>query len=260
MAVEALPDLEADPDVVDGAIADRVVERLTWVLALPDTLGCRAEMATSETVVEAVRFLLRNWAAEDWARWGALFGWLFVHALGRLEDHAAVAGAVAGADASTVAGVSREWFDVWLLRKPVHKALEELGVAPEVCERAVAATRMLLSSPEWLAGEGAATPAAADDLATMLRRALSHRDVQAFLGVNRYEGVLWFNREAFQAWLWWLPCIVALWAPAADASLDDALAAAYAWVTQLQIAEETAGYQVDRVLAAIDEIAAIAAS
>ncbi len=246
IASDASADSSAvDPGAADAAIADRAVERLSWVLAMPSILKTRAETTVSDTTIKAIDFLLRDWDDDDWARWGVLLEWSFTYALGDLEDTAARAG--------TASGLSRDWFDAWLLRQPLVKALEDLGVASDGCERAVAAMRMVLSASEWIVGEGEPESLAkADDLATMLRRALSHRDVQAFLGMNRYEGVLWFNREAFQAWLWWLLCIVVLRAPAADTRLDSVLSATYTWVKRLQIAEETAGYQVEQLLEAID--------
>ena len=157
---------------------------------MPSILKTRAETTVSDTTIKAIDFLLRDWDDDDWARWGVLLEWSFTYALGDLEDTAARAG--------TASGLSRDWFDAWLLRQPLVKALEDLGVASDGCERAVAAMRMVLSASEWMAGEGEPESLAqADDLATMLRRALSHRDVQAFLGMNRYEGVLWFQPRGF---------------------------------------------------------------
>ncbi len=87
----------------------------------------------------------------------------------------------------------------------------------------------------------------------MLRRALRHRDVQAFLGVNRYNDVLWFNRESFEAWLWWLLCLDAL----EGAELDDdafvaRFTATYTLVTQLRSAEAQSEYRVDTLIEAAE--------
>ena len=226
----------------DEEIADQVVERLAQVLALPDVLKRSAAMATSETYAEAVRVLLREWQPDDWEVWGALFGWLFTHALGGLVDSEAAA------------EISRDWFDAWLLREPVVEALEGLGVGAYARERAVAAERLLLSAPDWMFGDDLAAFEAEDLLPSMLRRALAHRDVQAYLGVNRYQGVLWYNREAFGSWLWWMLCIVALRMPELDDDFAARLAATYGRVVQLQIAEETSGYQVARLLEAVEEL------
>ena len=200
------------------------------------------ETASSEVYVDAISALLHGWDDDNWALWGALFGWVFTHALGGLAD--------AEPEPGAVAEISRDWFDAWLLRRPVDRALEELGVAGDGRERAVAAIRMVLSSPDWLFGQG--SEAGVDnDLPSMLRRALAHRDVRAFLGVNRYEGVLWFNREDFRHWLWWMLCIVALRAPELDEEAARTLATVNAWVQELQSVEAIAGYQVERLLAAV---------
>jgi hypothetical protein len=38
----------------------------------------------------------------------------------------------------------------------------------------------------------------------ILNRILSDNDAQIYLGVNRYQDVLWFNKESFEDLLWWL--------------------------------------------------------
>ncbi|OGO29233.1 MAG: hypothetical protein A2136_00065 [Chloroflexi bacterium RBG_16_54_11] len=37
-----------------------------------------------------------------------------------------------------------------------------------------------------------------------MTRILSDTDAQGYLGVNRYQDILWFNKESFEDLLWWL--------------------------------------------------------
>jgi len=38
----------------------------------------------------------------------------------------------------------------------------------------------------------------------ILTSILSDNDAQGFLGVNRYQDTLWFNKEAFEDLMWWI--------------------------------------------------------
>ena len=39
---------------------------------------------------------------------------------------------------------------------------------------------------------------------------LSDSDALNYLGVNRYQDILWFNKEAFEDLMWWLFIIAAV--------------------------------------------------
>src|SRR5262249_27984143 len=43
-----------------------------------------------------------------------------------------------------------------------------------------------------------------------LRILLRDQEVQQFLQVNRYQNILWFNKEAFARLLWWLELLAAV--------------------------------------------------
>jgi hypothetical protein len=243
-------DLEAGLPAAE--LARDVVERVELVLSLPDRV--RQGVAASKEgrrAAPAVDFLLAGWPAlEDspvaWEAWGALFGWTFTTVLGRVVD------------AEHGAAFSRDWFDEWLLRKLVAEALAELGVREDLRQRVTLTIRLLLSAPEWLpAGGEGSHPLLSRHPGVMLRRALRHRDVQAYLGVNRYDDVLWFSREAFERWLWWIACLEALrLAEREETAAEFAvqLLAVYRLVTQLQAAEALSAYQVDALIEAAETL------
>jgi hypothetical protein len=83
---------------------------------------------------------------------------------------------------------------------------------------------------------------------------LKDDEVQQFLQVNRYRGVLWFNKEAFEQLLWWM-LVVAVVTISADplrstAEVSQEIVTAYDIVRKLQQAEEESGYQVEKLLEA----------
>ncbi len=118
--------------------------------------------------------------------WGCLFGWLFVHALGRM--------AVEG-DAIQQ---SCTWIDEWRLGKVVAETLQGLGLDEGTAWRTVAVIKVLTAHQRWF------------ELSTVeqtprrvLENWLQDAHARQWLQVNCYEGVEWFNKEAFDRLLWW---------------------------------------------------------
>jgi hypothetical protein len=74
-------------------------------------------------------------------------------------------------------------------------------------------------------------------------------DVQRALQVNRYQGVLWFNKEAFQQLLWWMFVIATVICSAqSPEGPSPGILTSWETVRKLQQASEASGYQVDKLL------------
>jgi hypothetical protein len=84
----------------------------------------------------------------------------------------------------------------------------------------------------------------------------SDSDVQQFLFVNRYQGVLWFNKESFEQLLWWLQFAAYIGLRCDPSIPSDAVSFALCQIeTVLQSWEEAAyrcNYQVDKLLDAVE--------
>ncbi|MGC9468752.1 MAG: alpha-amylase family glycosyl hydrolase [Anaerolineae bacterium] len=228
-------------ETADGAssedIAKGIREQIAWALSLPDALAEHAPSEGSETYSDAVEFLSSSWQAQDWTMWSSLFGWLFTHRLGDLVD------------SENGSEISRGWFDEWLLHKPVTRAMEALNLDAAARQRVLTSIRMLLTYPYWKPQVAELRPEV--DPYPVLRRALSTSEVRAYLGVNRYEDILWFNRESFERLLWWMVCLTALQvAPEDGQELIEEVVAVYKLVMRLQKAEELSEYQVEKLLRA----------
>jgi glycosidase len=182
--------------------------------------------------------------AGDPAVWGPLLAWTFIHRLGA---------------ASNPAGTpeqSRTWLDEWLLGKLIARTLQDLDHTEFNAWRAVTLIKLLTAHQEWAAGDAALDPA------KVLQTWLTDREVQAFLGVNRHQGVLWFNREAYHELLWWL-FTAAFLRTLADLGFDtdqpeaEAVQAAIekadrlrTLIRQLAAAEAASGYQLEKLIEA----------
>jgi len=183
----------------------------------------------------AVRYL-QDRLDGDRVAWYTLCGWLFTHTLGK---------AVSETD---FAQISRSWIDEWLLGRIIASALQDLGLDEGSAWRAVTTVKVLTMHPRWFETRGldGGRPG------RLLQSWLQDNEVRRFLQVNRYQGVLWFNHEAFDQLLWWMlvTATVALSA-GPELSSDEVavrIAASYDVVGQLQEAEQASEYRVERLL------------
>jgi len=231
----------------ETAIAHEIRQKLEAVLHLetrlrPATASTRGgEPACPERSRRIEGSFGKNLASrlrDDPAAWPTLLGWLFTHALGKVVDE------------TDFEQISRSWIDEWLLGKIIAGALQDLGLDEGAAWQAVATIKVLTSHQRWfeeLVGR-VSMPA------SVLESWLKDDQVQQFLQVNRYRGVLWFNKEAFEQLLWWmlLPAVIALSADPlrSTAEVAQEIATVYDVVAELQRAEEESGYRVEKLLEA----------
>ncbi len=170
---------------------------------------------------------------------GTVLGWLFLHPLGKIMG------------AENYAAITAIWMDEWLLGKVFSGALQDAGLKIEDSQRAAATIKILLDYRAWL---DAAATETGDSAYEMLRVMLKERPIQAYLGINRYEGILWFNKEALEQLLWWvllLATVETLSEPQiAAAAAAEEIAQVYNLVRRVIEAEAVSEYQVAKLLEA----------
>ncbi len=227
----------AEEELRAAAVAREVRQKLEAMLQLP-VLGSRFPLQ------HETRFFLQNLVSglrDDPAAWPTLLGWLFTHALGKVVDEA------------DFEQVSRSWIDEWLLGKITLAALQDLGLDEGTAWRAVTTIKVLTSHQRWFEMQA---PRKKEKWAyQVLESWLKDDEVQQFLQVNRYRGILWFNKEAFEQLLWWM-LLSAVVTISADplrqaAEVAQEIVTAYDIVKKLQRAEEESGYQVEKLLEAV---------
>jgi hypothetical protein len=84
---------------------------------------------------------------------------------------------------------------------------------------------------------------------------LRDAELQHLLGFNRYQSVLWFNKESFDEWVWWAfaSAVIDLASKTDDALEKDSAALVSAWyqlVEHLRQAASSSEYQVEKLLEA----------
>jgi hypothetical protein len=151
------------------------------------------------------------------------------------------------ADEETWSETSYRWLEDWLLSKVITEALLDMEVTKQKAQRAVATIKLLVRHHQLL------TPDQDTDAHELLHTLLSDHKTQAYLGVNRHEKILWFNKEAFESMLWWLMVATAVTASAdKEVDADEVITRQYALITTLQEAEATSDYQVEKLLKAVE--------
>jgi glycosidase len=169
-----------------------------------------------------------------------LYAWVFTASLGKMiipdKDHP-------GADP---AEISRSWIDEWLLGKIIAGTLQELGMSEDTARRAITLVKILVKHrpPEKLPP------------AFSLHALLSDVAVQSYIGMNRYQDVLWFNKETFEELVWWLYATSVITTTASikveepAAEFAKAILDLYEAVQRLLQAESESGFQVEKLLEA----------
>ena len=223
---------EGDPE----ALAAEIVSQLEKVLHL-DTLPARALLAGTPDYDQAVGYIRDGLKGGDWT-WGALLAWLFTHSLGKIVTET-------GYDTQ-----SRSWVDEWLLRKTILNMLRDLGADEALAARGVLLVNALIGQEGCFKAQvNEAKPAY-----RVVEALLKDDDVRGFLKVNRYQDVLWYNKEAFDQLLGLLLLAAVIDVTSAPDKTDqeaaDELSAYYAIVKELHAAKAHSDYRVEKLLAA----------
>ncbi|MGD0916485.1 MAG: alpha-amylase family glycosyl hydrolase [Thermodesulfobacteriota bacterium] len=168
------------------AIAQKMRQKLGGILRLKALAGRFSWPAPEEgkTLAEYLQERLMNAPAACWT----LFAWVFVHDLGRVARQ------------RDFAEQSRSWIDEWELGKTIASVLMDLGQEEEAAWRSVAVVKLLTRYQGWYE-----VPTSVENPAhEVLECLLKDNEVQQFLQVNRYNDILWFNKEAYDELRWWL--------------------------------------------------------
>ncbi|KPV49625.1 hypothetical protein SE17_31545, partial [Kouleothrix aurantiaca] len=162
--------------------------------------------------------------------WGGMLSWACVHALGKLDTP------------TDYAEQSRTWIDEWRLGQIITDVLYALGADEPRAWQTLQLVKQMTSYQEWFRAPELRQPA------RLVEALLADSDVQQLLRINRYQGVLWFDKGAFDTLLTQLlrVALVSLHDGTAAAG-DPSIAECAALIAQVQAAAENAGYQVDKL-------------
>ena len=189
------------------------------------------------TGVKAAAEYLNKQLTDSIYIWTTLFGWLFVHALGKTGS------------SRGFAGPGRIWIDEWGLGNTIFSVLGDLGLDETSAWRSLNVMKWLTGHQRWFDVK----PSDQKQVQAVLESLLEDSEVQQFLAVNEYNKIWWFNKESFEEMLWWLMLIAAV-----EISSDplrpvnavvEELKGCYSIIQTWLQAEEQSEYQIEKLLA-----------
>ena len=239
--IAALAGDEGDPEAAALDTRQDLTVALT-LPALPDWFGT---LAGNKDLAETLAYVNKgpggNQPVETGERstWGSLLSWVLNHRLSQ------------AAEEENTPEQNRTWMDEWLLGKINLRTLSGLGVEGGKAARQVELIKLLISHQDW------AKPAEKRTLTAyqILRGWLKDTGVQHFISANRFQGILWFNKESFEELLWWMHTIHILQAllgllrdPDSARETAKAIVDGFTLIKKLLNAEERSEYQVEKLL------------
>jgi len=168
-----------------------------------------------------------------------LFGYIIVHRLGKLLSEE---------DFETQ---SRSWFDDWLFSKIFDPVFADLDYNEQNTQQAIALIKILITNQNWCETEKKEYRPY-----RTLKKLLSDQDIQQFIQVNRYQGVLWFNKEAFETLLDWFFVISILYCYSKEIieeKISDEISERYQIIQTIRKAEQKSDFRIDRLLQIVKE-------
>jgi len=218
-------------------ISQKMINRLLS-LRDPEQLLSSAQMANKKGKPAVGRFM--DEIVSDKYLFGAvMFAWTLTRDLGELY----------GKKASSLQGM--QLFDELKLGREIENAFRDAGLPGHEAWLAVRLVRVLILHQNW---RHALTPVESRNV-DIITDLLKSTEIRTFLGVNVYQGVEYFNKEAFGSLVKYLFMVGILDLlegsdPAADAILKE-LDILYEMILTWQHGEELSEYEIDKFLKAV---------
>jgi hypothetical protein len=243
-------------------VAYEILHKLTAALYLPviDLLAPSLKQTDYEPILQFLHVLpetldepktgLKGLPEGETSVWAPLLSYLFLHMLGEVSGKA------------EAPEISRSWIDEWLLGKITARTLLELAMDEQSAWHHVSLVKILTAYQGWWKLLDTLPTAEALQL---LRNWLGDSEVQRWIGVNRYQGVLWYNKESFETLVWWffVTAVIDILAvapaevektPEEEAATVRRVAACFRVVRRLLKAEEASDFQLEKLLEGLKSV------
>jgi glycosidase len=224
---------------VGRTIAREIRRKLEAILYLP-ILTSRYPRLQPKGVQAAAGYLHKK-LTDSTTTWATLFGWVFVHALGKVVNE------------KDYSEQSRTWINEWRLGKTILGVLREFGLEEAGARGFLTVIKWLTSQQRWFEGKSLDQKQAYATLEVLFK----DEDLRQFLQINQYQDTWWFKKEAFEEMLWWLMMVAALTIGSDPLrpvhAVIEELERCYSMIRVWQRAEEKSEYQVGKLLSALRE-------
>ncbi len=198
------------------------------LMALIQSHPFTEDITDSETDIHGV--LSRELSASHLA-------WLFVHVLGGLIDGRGIR-----------EEISRSWIDEWLFGRIIGETLDDLGYDEKETHAAQLLIKIFTTHQNWCDEQ---SPLA------ILTSLMADGDVHYFLGINRYQGVLWFSKEAFEDMIAWMHFTAGVSIMSQEGMEEKdmlgSLRKCFTTIDTLHQAAVSSGYQLEKLITIVKE-------
>lgn len=169
-----------------------------------------------------------------------LWLWVFTHLLGKLsenEDHAQQ---------------TRAWLDELLFNKHIRSTLMEMGFEEAEVWDMVHLMNILIIHQEWCSSLNQMNLPSTNLAYNTLIGWLKDPDISRFIKINRYQDILWFNKERFEELLQSMLLIAYLQQKEQPAENNESstLNACYLIIQKLRTAQQHSAYQLEKLIEA----------
>jgi len=149
------------------------------------------------------------------------------------------------ADKEDFSEQSLSWLDELRLNKPFVETLQSMATSKQEIQNLTLLLRIGIAHQGWY------DATKNEPVEEIVSRWFTDPQVQTFLRVNRYQDILWYNRESYDVLIWWLALIVLhqyAANPEADAAtLTEVVLNIDEILNRLKKIETKSGYQFDRL-------------
>ena len=159
----------------------RSLERVLYLKVYDEHFG----FPGSKKYTKAIDFVQHNLDSRPYL-WYVLIIWVLMRNIGG-----------PGSDTNAVK-LSRSLIDEWRLGKLVESVMVDLGFDVDKSQKAVTTIKLLTSNQNWY------KKSEEKSLSELFEEWLTDDQIRSFLKINRHDDVLWFNKEAFENFLWWM--------------------------------------------------------
>jgi glycosidase len=226
-------------------IVRSISRRMEALMSLP---GMEVEgSSTQQSMLREARGLISSHLGDDPGRWAVLFSWLIVQPSGEVVSEE-------GAFER-----SRSWIDEWMLGRILSQTFQSLGGDEGSSWWGVATVKILTAHGNWYDIVDKDEEKAKGDYKaySVVEGWLRDEEIQRYLQVNRYQDILWFNKEAFnELILWMLAPLMIEWIKSTEIDQEASTLnfhKSYAILRRMRQAAEESDYMVEKLLDALDE-------
>jgi len=230
--IQALTGLEMDNEALQEGLSATLDVLLSW----PQIDQTHYPLPGGKTYQTALAALKKG-LDEKVEHWLVLFAFLFVRDIAKAGE------------GSDHAEQSLSFFQEWRLSGFLQNCYQAFGIKPERAAEMVNVIQLLIREQDWLIRRSEI------GLYQCVDTWLSTEEIQRFLGVNRHKSILWYNKELFEEFEWWMTASAVLSAVAQPdftaSSFVELVLGLDADVKALNAAQKKSKYQVALLLEAL---------